>query len=360
MAGRSIGVIFGGPSAEHEVSLRSADGVIPGLLEAGFSVLPVRVLKDGLWVFGARLECKTATRYRGAVASTEGLPISAGRAGVKLMQEVEVAFPVIHGTFGEDGNLQGFLATLQLPFVGSGLLSSALCMNKAMAKIVIASRTEIHFMPSETIARNEWIRDRSGEIRRLQRISLPAVVKPVDGGSSVGVGLVHSLEEMEPALERSWRSSPAECALIEQFASGPEVTCVVVQWDTTPRPLPPILIRPKTGPLFDYQAKYTAGEAEELCPAPLPPEVIGRVQTDACAAFEALHCSGFARFDFVLEGHRPCFLEANTLPGLTRESLLPKSVKAMGWTMTEFLRRLIGSVGQGSLAAARALRVPLA
>jgi D-alanine--D-alanine ligase len=259
-----------------------------------------------------------------------------------LRDRVDVVFPCLHGRFGEDGVVQGLLEAVGIPYVGCGVLAAALAMDKERSKAVLRSATGVRTLASRVIRRDRWEQGAENLVRLLDEVELPVVVKPVNAGSSHGLSLVESAADLEPAIRRALGVAEAGGVMLEAYARGEEITCAVLG---NPRSgleaLPPVLIRPHHGHLFDYASKYEVGGAEELCPAPVAPEVNRRVQERSLEVFEALGCRGLARIDFILGADEPWFLECNTMPGFTRGSLTPKSVQASGRDLPWFFSRLL-------------------
>lgn len=350
MAGIRVGVLFGGPSAEHEISIRSADTAVESLHAAGCAPLLVHLRTDGSWSF-ARPASRADSEGAASRLAASGAGVALDAAIDRLRRDVDVVFPIIHGTLGEDGKLQGFLRVLGLPFTGPDLLASALAMDKARAKALIGATTSVRVPLGAAIRNDDPPAVRAAALAKARRLVFPVIVKPVDAGSSVGLTRVAEPGGLEEAIARALAVEGVTGALVEEIVRGEEVTCGLFgNPETGIEALPPILIRPQGGRMFDYEAKYTPGLTEEICPAPLPPAALGRIRDDAVAAYVALGCRGFARVDFILNDGVPWFLELNTLPGITKESLLPKAAVAAGWTLPDFFRRLV----ELALPAARA------
>ena len=341
-AGTRVAVLFGGPSAEHAVSIRSADCLAGWLAESGLHVLLVHLRRDGAWTFasipgGDAAPTDAATRLAG---EARGLPL--GQALGRLAAEADVAFPMVHGTLGEDGSLQGFLRVLRMPCAGPGVLASALAMDKGRAKAVLMATTPLRMARGVAITRHEFKAARAAVEARVARLTLPWIVKPVDAGSSVGLTRVDAREQLGDALARALEVEGVTAAMVEELIEGEEVTCAVVgDEEIGLEALPPILIKPVRGGLFDFEAKYTPGGSEEICPAPLASAALERIRAAALAAYRALDCRGFARVDFILRDGVPWFLELNTLPGLTRESLFPRAARAAGHSLPALFRRMV-------------------
>ncbi|MDR2611484.1 MAG: D-alanine--D-alanine ligase [Deltaproteobacteria bacterium] len=303
-----LALLAGGASSEREVSLASGREVLANLDPGRYET---RVYDPAMDL--ARL-----------VADAPGL---------------DVAFPALHGRLGEDGSVQGLLELLGLPYVGSGIFASALAMDKRASKEFYRLRG-LPVAPDGYAERSRAPGVAVSEAARLAAgLGLPLVVKPLDHGSSVGMAIVRSAEELAAALESAWECSTV--AMAERFLAGREYT-VAVMGNREPAAMPPVEIIPGPGhPFFDYSAKYSEGECREICPCDLDPEEDREVRRLAVLAHRALGCRGFSRTDFILAGGIFHVLETNTLPGLTAQSLLPKAVRAHGLSFPEFLDRLV-------------------
>jgi D-alanine-D-alanine ligase len=306
----SVAVIQGGPSTEAEVSRASAREVAKALLEAGHAVV--------------RLELDP---FLSESLRTGGY---------------DVAFPVAHGAVGEDGSLQGLLEVLDLPYVGSGVLASALAMNKRVARTLFAGAglpvaRGMTFPPGDALAAAECAR---------RDIGAALVVKPSSHGSAIGVTRLAadaSLGEVARAIEAVWAIDGF--ALVEHFARGREVTCGVYEGEASERAgegvfpvaLPPTEIISPNDPFYTYEARYTPGRSEHVCPAHLPSPLSALVQSAAVTAHSILGCRDLSRVDFIVgDGDDPdaiTLLEVNTLPGMTSASLYPEAAAAMGLSM---------------------------
>jgi D-alanine-D-alanine ligase len=341
-----IGVIFGGRSAEHEVSLASGAGIMGRLDRERYEVLPVLVTREGRWRLLPRPEAEPGEGREAFLFPRPGeFSLQAvGPTGSPEPIPVDVFFPITHGTYGEDGTLQGLLELTEIPFVGSSCFSSALAMNKAAAKKVLLA-AGLSALPAAAIPRERWEAGRKAVLQEIHaRIGYPLFVKPVSLGSSVGI---HQIEgKDEEALDRAVRDALTydHAVLIEADAEGREIECAVLE-DSAGAPLlasPLAEIRPKEG-WYDYEAKYTEGKTDILIPAPLPEDVAERIRAQAGAAFSALGCSGLARVDFFFreESGEIFVSELNTLPGFTPMSAYPMMIEATGIPYPTMLDRLI-------------------
>jgi D-alanine-D-alanine ligase len=304
-----VAVLCGGRSSEHEVSLRSGAAVAAGLREAGHEVLELTIARNGHWEFaGGAVELVPAGGLLGA----------------------DVAFPVLHGPFGEDGSIQGLLEWLDLPYVGSDVLSSAICMDKLTLKRLFAA----HGVPQvdfTAVEGNDWW-------ARCEQLGLPLWVKPSRLGSSVGITRVESLGQLDEAVELALRHDPR--VIVEASASGREVECSVLGNEDPQTSVPGEIVA--NAEWYDFEAKYTEGGMELRAPAPLEPEQLERVRALAAEIFSLAGCSGLARCDFFVEpGGEVLVNEINTMPGFTETSVYAKLFEATGVAYPELCDRLV-------------------
>ena len=304
-----VAVLAGGRSSEHDVSLRSGDAVARGLEEAGHEALPVTISREGAWT------C--------AGAAVELIP-GAGLLGA------EVAFPALHGPFGEDGSVQGLLEWLDLPYVGSDVLSSAICMDKLTLKRLFA---EAGLPQVEFAAAGE-----PGWRERCEAIGLPLWVKPSRLGSSVGISRVEALAELDGAVELARRHDPR--VIVEAHAPGREVECSLLGNDAVEASQPGEVVA--DGDWYDYETKYRDGGMELVVPAPLGEERLARVRELAVRAFELGGCAGLARCDFFVDPDGGVLVnEINTMPGFTETSVYAKLWEASGLPYPDLCDRLV-------------------
>lgn len=241
---------------------------------------------------------------------------------------IDLALLALHGQYGEDGTVQGALETLGIPYTGSGVLASSLCMNKQLSKMLLKA-AGVH-TPEGFYWQGEY------EPQAVEQLGYPVIVKPNMGGSSIGIQLVHNEKELLPAVQEARRLD--QDILIERYLKGTEITCSILDGEV----LPIIGIRSAHSEWFDYKAKYENGGAEEKV-IQLPPVTLQRVREAALASYRLLQCKVYARVDMILCQDVPYVLEVNTLPGMTANSLLPKSAAAAGITFTQLLDRIITS-----------------
>jgi D-alanine-D-alanine ligase len=339
-----IGVLFGGRSGEHEVSLASAASVIRGLDKAKYEAVPIGITKQGHWRVGVGAQKMLPEILRGGQkvmmtadpSAAQLVPLDGGSGG---RQRLDVIFPVMHGTFGEDGTIQGLLDLAGLPFVGAGVLGSAIGMDKDVAKKILQA-TKIPVVPWVTVYRHDWERDPKATQRTIEKkFKFPVFVKPATLGSSVGMTKVHSRAELGPAL--SLACEFAVKILVERAVVAREIE-VSVLGNSDPRASVPGEIVPHRE-FYDYAAKYLEEGTQLLIPAKLKAAQVKKIQTLAVSAFRALELSGMARVDFFLEkrGGKIFLNEVNTIPGFTSISMYPKLWEATGIPFAKLLDRLI-------------------
>jgi D-alanine-D-alanine ligase len=335
---RRIAVLLGGRSSEHEISLASAQSVIAALAE-NHDVVTVEIGRDGTWALGAG-----QTPDRSLPAGVQGQTLDTSRTGDALevrgdrlpdrgvttaLAEVDVVFPVLHGPFGEDGTVQGLLEIANRPYVGAGVLASALCMDKDVFKSVMRDN-------DVPVTRNITLR--AGDEAR-NPYGYPVFVKPARLGSSVGITKAHDDDELRAAVELAFRHD--EKVLVEEFVSGIEVE-VGVLGNRRPIASLPGEIVVTHNEWYDFEAKYDEGEMDLVVPARIEPEQIERAQELAVRAFVATDCDGMARADmFVRDDGEVLVNELNTIPGFTETSVYAKLFEASGIPYAELLDRLV-------------------
>jgi D-alanine-D-alanine ligase len=353
-----IGVLFGGRSAEHDVSLRSALTIMNALDPNVFDIVPIGITRSGQWITGGdpmkaltdaspmfHLGEGEASRVgSGDSGLTRELVLSAestvsARVPAELTASVDVVFPALHGPMGEDGTVQGLLELAGVPYVGSGVLGSAVGMDKAMTKTIL-EQVGLPQLPWRLVTRKDW-QDRPDDIRAWigSDIGYPCFVKPANMGSSVGVSKVHNADELATAM--------TEAALfdrrivIEQGVNAREIELSVLGND---EPIASVggEVRP-AGEFYDFNAKYVEDTAELIIPADIDAPLLGYLQAAAVDAFKALDLAGLARVDFFVERDtdRVYINEVNTLPGFTSISMYPMLWEASGVPISELVQRLV-------------------
>jgi D-alanine-D-alanine ligase len=334
---KSVNVVMGGPSAEHAISLRTGREVLLNIDRKKYrcKAVVVNSKKDLFWTDVAsdipdltELEiCESSPRFKG--------PYAAFNAG-EIWRNCDAALLALHGSYGEDGVFQGYLESIDVPYTGSGVYASAVAMNKITSKILferagLTTPPWSVFEPRHPAISVEAI----GQTR-----GFPCFVKCPQSGSSRLMGRAADRASLRALLAEY--ASEADQILVESAISGIEVSCPVLEYpDGRIEALPPIEIRPRTAAFFDYDAKYTDNASDEIVPAPQPPEVLRRIREIALTAHSAISCSGLTRTDIIISNGEYFVLEINTLPGLTSNSLAPKSFKSAGGTYSGLLDILI-------------------
>ncbi len=335
-----IAVLLGGTSAERYVSMASGKGVALALRAAGHEVLAYDVANGAAGL----VDPETLELPTEVAPSAQELAMFSKRkiidAITALPEDLDVVFLALHGAPGEDGTVQSLLELRELPYTGSGILASALAMDKAMTKRVFEHYdipTPLWFQLPSGTAGHDHLAAMVDEIT-----AYPVVVKPNDGGSTVGLTIVHEAGELAAAYELAGRY--CSTVLFEEFIEGRELTVTILGNES----LPVVEIRPKSG-IYDYTNKYTAGRTEYFCPAELPRAIEEELRELAIAAHRSLGCSGYSRVDFRLDpDNAPYCLEVNTLPGMTATSLVPKAAAAAGMQYTQLCERIIELALSGS------------
>ena len=316
MKSRRIAVIFGGRSSENPISIGSAASVVSGLEQAGNDVVTVQIDREGRWELGGGPK---------ALESADRLP---GKEVAVTLANVDVVFPVLHGPFGEDGTVQGLLELANVPYVGAGVLGSALCMDKDVFKAVLRDRG---------VPVTENITLRAGDEPR-NPYDYPVFVKPARLGSSVGITKAHDEDELRRGIALAFEHD--EKVLVERFVSGVEVE-VGVLGNRRPIASLPGEIVVTHNEWYDFEAKYDEGEMDLLVPARLTGGQIERVQELAVRAFVATECEGMARADMFVRGDGEVLVnELNTIPGFTSTSVYARLFEASGIGYDELLQRL--------------------
>jgi D-alanine-D-alanine ligase len=331
-----IAVLLGGISSEREVSLASGLGVIDALQEAGHTIVAIDPARGANQPAPFDDLRKEATK--GSEPSIDKFANLTPQSTIDcvnspILNDCELVFLVLHGIGGEDGTIQALLELRGIRHTGSGVLASALAMNKHMAKIMfehIGVGTPDWSCISKNIAFDDIL-------YKAEAIGYPLIVKPNEGGSTLGLSIVHEpdSEALRRALEKSFRYS--QQTLLETYIPGKELTVSVVAGE----PLPVIEIRPQGG-LYDYQHKYTKGMTEYLCPAPIDEKTANELKMQSKRIYEAFGCGGFARIDFRLNPNNvPYCLEINTIPGMTGTSLVPKAAAAAGISFPQLCQMIV-------------------
>lgn len=343
-----VGLLYGGKSGEHEVSVLSANSVLTAIDKQKYEVLPIGITKQGEWLPGQSpaplVESKELqVRWLGSNIDPEQTALfnrnMQGSILSGLAKKVDVVFPILHGPFGEDGTVQGLLELADIPYVGGGVLASSVGMDKVVMKAVFK---EYGLPVGAYLAylRKEW-QSKPGPIldEIQQNLGYPCFVKPANLGSSVGISKAHNREELSKAIGLA--AEYDRKLVVEKMISGREIECAVLGNDE-PKASVPGEIVPCTE-FYDYEAKYVLNDSRLIIPAQLEPAMVGRIQDLALQAFKAIDCAGLARVDFFVDtGNNEVIVnEINTLPGFTKISMYPKLWEASGIGYSELIDRLL-------------------
>ncbi|MFD8643314.1 D-alanine--D-alanine ligase family protein [Streptomyces zaomyceticus] len=367
-----VAVVFGGRSSEHAISVVTAGAVLSAIDRDKYDVLPIGITTDGRWALTADAPERMAIADR-ALPNVADLAES-GEGGVvlsvdpanrevvltepgavpKALGEVDVVFPMLHGPYGEDGTLQGLLELSGVPYVGAGVLASAVGQDKEYMKRVFVS-FGLPVGPYEVIRPREWEQNPAAARKKIVEFAAdhgwPLFVKPARGGSSMGITKVDDLSGLDEAIEEARRHDPK--ILVESLLRGREIECGVLEFEDGPRASVPAEIPPVTDhDFYDFEAKYI-DSASGIVPAPIGDEATAEIQRLAVAAYEAVSCEGLVRADFFLTEEGEFVInEINTMPGFTPISMYPRMWQASGVGYSELVDRLI----QAALTRSTGLR----
>lgn len=351
-----IGVIFGGRSGEHEVSIRSARSVIEAIDKSKYEVVPIAITKEGNWLApAAAAELLPASAQRllskqqlGSSKEDVAIVGDPSRNGLIELDRksnvgrLDVVFPVLHGTYGEDGTLQGLLELAAIPFVGCGTLASSCGMDKVVMKALF-KEAGLPICRYTWLLRTDWENDPDGVTRRIKReIGLPCFVKPANLGSSVGVSKATDKASLAKAIDLAARYDRK--IMVEELVEGREIECAVIGNDEPQASLPgEYVIHEESARFLDYTEKYSStGHVDFIVPARISKTVIAKIQKLAVAAYKAIDAAGLSRVDFFLKKNGELLLnEINTLPGLTDVSGFPKMWAATGVSFPQVIDELI-------------------
>ncbi|MGI5480417.1 D-alanine--D-alanine ligase family protein [Streptomyces lavendofoliae] len=356
-----VAVVFGGRSSEHAISVVTAGAVLRAIDRDKYDVLPIGITTDGRWALTADEPERMAIADRALptvadlTESDEGsvvLSVDPGSREVvysepgavpKALGDVDVVFPVLHGPYGEDGTLQGLLELAGVPYVGAGVLSSAVGQDKEYMKRVFVS-FGLPVGPYEVIRPREWEQNPSAARERIVGFAAehgwPLFVKPARGGSSMGITKVDDVSGLEDAIEEARCHDPK--VIVESLLTGREIECGVLEFEDGPRASVPAWIPPVTDhDFYDFEAKYI-DSASGVVPAPITPEQTAEIQRLAVAAFEAASCEGLVRADFFLTDDGEFVInEINTMPGFTPISMYPRMWQESGVSYPDLVDLLI-------------------
>ena len=334
-----VGIIFGGRSGEHEVSVTSAASIFTHIDRAKYDPIPIRIEKDGAWSFPKQEPTASNVAQAIAQARASERDTTATSDPALGALKLDVVFPVLHGPYGEDGTIQGLLEMAGLAYVGNGVLASAAGMDKAIMKLLFAGRG-LPVCRSQDFVRPEWDRDRPGILQRLGTLGLPVFVKPANLGSSVGISKVKTPAELVPAIELALqfdRKVIVEAAV----PRAREIECAVLGNDDPKTSVAGEILPSRE--FYDYEAKYLDEGSKTVIPADLPKTTVAEVQRLAIEAFRAIDGAGLARVDFLMDGGTGTIYlnEINTLPGFTNISMYSKMWEASGVGYSTLVDRLI-------------------
>ena len=345
-----VGILFGGKSGEHEISLLSAQSVMRAMDQDKYDIIPIGITSEGRWLTGGdplkaltggqmtmhKLLEVPVVRHSASEVSRALVP----GARTSRVPPVDVIFPVLHGPMGEDGTVQGLLELADIPYVGAGVTASAVGMDKAVMKDVFRAHG-LPVAPYLAILRSAWEHDPAAVMAHIEaQLGFPCFVKPANLGSSVGITKVHGLVELDAALAEA-ASFDRKLVVEAAVPQAREIECSVLGNDD-PIASVPGEIKPRRE-FYDYQAKYFDENTELIVPAPISDELAGRVRDVAVRAFRVVDCAGMARVDFLLsaETGELYVSELNTIPGFTAVSMYPKLWEASGVSYPELIDRLI-------------------
>jgi len=354
-----VGVIYGGRSGEHEVSLASAAAVFRHLDRSRYEPIAIRIEKDGRWMLAAE---PPAISKAADVIAARATPAGPGReahlvahpGGDTLLTidrspsrpalvsglALDVVFPVLHGPYGEDGTVQGLLELANVPYVGAGVLASAVGMDKAVMKLVFAAR-DLPIVDYEVVLKRDWQRDQRAVLAHVAgRLGFPLFVKPANLGSSVGISKARHAAELKAAIDLA-AEYDRKIVIEAAVPAAREIECAVLGNDEPEASIPGEIVPSRE--FYDYEAKYIDEGSKTLIPAPITDEQIARVRTLAVAAFKAIDGAGMARVDFLLAGDSGLLYlnEVNTIPGFTNISMYSQMWAASGLPYPALLDRLI-------------------
>ena len=355
-----VGVIFGGRSSEHEVSIRSAASVVEAIDRKKYDVLPIAITREGKWLPPAEaakllsadaqalLPKETVSKERGGIAilgdpSHVGLTSFGVNGGALSSEPLDVVFPVLHGPFGEDGTLQGLLEMANVPYVGGGVLASACGMDKVAMKQLFL-QAGLPMCKYLWFLRSHWTADRAKVVRKVEReIGYPCFVKPANLGSSVGISKATDKESLVKAIDLAAKFDRK--IIVEEAVDAREIECAVIGNDEPRASLPgEYVVHDNSTGFLDYTEKYSkTGRVEFVVPAPISKSLVTKIQRLALRAFQSVDGAGLARVDFFLKRKNNELLinELNTLPGLTDVSGYPKMWEASGLSYAKLLEELI-------------------
>jgi D-alanine-D-alanine ligase len=353
----TVAIVFGGRSSEHAVSCATAAGVMQAIDRDAYDVLPIGIAKDGRWVLAPE-DTSVLELSPGHVPEVDGsgaavlVPLSTSERSLRILEpgappsalaDVDVVFPLLHGPFGEDGTIQGLLELADIRYVGSGVLASAVMMDKHYMKVIFAGHG-LPIGPYVVISDRDWLRDPAASMDAVASLGWPVFVKPARGGSSMGITKVSGPQDLQTAIEFAREHDPK--VVVEAGIAGREIECGVLEGrDGAPPRASEIgeIVVVRGHDFYDFDAKYLAeSDVELVCPAKVPDRVADEIRRVAVAAFEAAGCEGLARVDCFYTEHGDVILnEINTMPGFTPLSMYPRMWAESGLDYPHLIDELI-------------------
>ena len=342
MSKLKVAIICGGRSSEHGISCVSAGGVLGAIDRSKYEPVLIGITQEGKWLLlpneyplqiaNGKLP-EIPSTGNAVVADLHGLSVD----GKSL--NIDVVFPILHGPYGEDGTIQGFCEMADLPYVGSGVLASAVAMDKSFAKPIFADHG-IPVAPGVVITASQWEQDKKSALAKISQLTYPLFIKPARGGSSRGTNKAHSESDLETYLEQAFNFDSK--VMIEEAIVGKEVECAVLERDgKVESSTPGEIVLDSRFDFYDFEAKYLDNATSITIPAQI--KDVAAIQSAAVTAFKALGCSGLARIDFFVTSSGIVINEVNTMPGFTPTSVFPKLWAASGVTYSEIIDSLIAT-----------------
>lgn len=328
----NVAVLMGGTSTEHEISILTGTTIINTLNKELYNIYPIKIEKNGIWLL------PNGYLNENPISEIKELDCSLALNNIKK-ENVEVVFIALHGKHGEDGAIQGLLELAGIPYTGSGVMASALAMNKVKSMEIFkfyGLKVPPYLVFDKTRFQDNLV-EIINEIKT--KFGFPCILKPTDGGSSAGVCILKSEREIKQAVRKAFEV--ANKLMFQQYIKGDEVTCAVLDTGKAPIALPPTQIIPKTSDFFDYKAKYKPGASEEITPARFSQITIEKIQEISLKAHKILECSGLSRADMIVSDEDIYILETNTIPGMTQTSLYPQAASKIGLSFEVLLDKII-------------------
>ncbi|OGH88496.1 MAG: hypothetical protein A3J93_04505 [Candidatus Magasanikbacteria bacterium RIFOXYC2_FULL_42_28] len=334
-----VGVIYGGPSAERAISLITGKAICENLDKKKYDVIPLEMSKDKKFFLDNNYYKQlNAPGHKSTGKKIAALvPVKSNDLG---KDKIDVVFLALHGTYGEDGKIQSILESLGVKYTGSGVLASALAMNKVFSSQIYFANG-LPFPEFINFKKSGWKNDKAKILAEVKnKIGYPCVLKPVDQGSAVGVSIVKTEPELAKAILKTIKKFP--WLMVQKFIKGREATCGVLEQSGSPFPLPPTEIIANAGEFYDYKSKYSKGGSTHICPANFEEHINEQIQTLAVQAHIALGCAGMSRTDIMVGDDGKLYvLETNTIPGMTPTSLFPEAAGKAGINFMKMLDVII-------------------